>query len=194
MISCAKLISSSKTISYKEVENIKQALINNGLPNYIVDEQIKRMIKNVNQQNKHCTTPPSQQTFIKYFTATKCTKIINQMKILRTLIHRNKLPTDSNKKIILIIYYSKFKTSNSRTIPLSRWEFCKKTMLYIIFNVFLEIVFLKITIHICRFNLNYPLEKTYNAPFCKAFKKTFMPNNRITENTYPKHNNIRISK
>ena len=37
LISCAKLISSSKTIFYKEVENIKQALINNGFPNYIVD-------------------------------------------------------------------------------------------------------------------------------------------------------------
>ena len=59
LISCAKLISSSKAIFYKEVENIKQALINNGFPNNIVDEQIKRMIKNVYQQNKHCTTPPS---------------------------------------------------------------------------------------------------------------------------------------
>ena len=39
-------------IYHKEVENIKEALINNGFPNYIVDEQIKRMIKNVNQQNK----------------------------------------------------------------------------------------------------------------------------------------------
>ena len=52
---------------YKEVENIKQTLVNNGFPNYIVDEQIKRMIKNVNQQNKHCTTPSSQQTYIKLF-------------------------------------------------------------------------------------------------------------------------------
>ena len=67
LISRAKLISSSKTIFYKEVENIKQALINNGFPNYIVDEQIKRMIKNVNQQNKQCTTPSSQQTYIKHF-------------------------------------------------------------------------------------------------------------------------------
>ena len=67
LISRAKLISSSKTIFYKEVENIKQALINNGFPNYIVDEQIKRMIKNVNQQNKQCTTPSSQQTYIKLF-------------------------------------------------------------------------------------------------------------------------------
>ena len=69
LISRAKLISSSKTIFYKEVENIKQALINNGFPNYIVDEQIKRMIKNVNQQNKHCTTPSSQQTYIKLFSS-----------------------------------------------------------------------------------------------------------------------------
>ena len=45
----AKMISSSKTIFYKEVENIKQAFINNGFHNYLVDEQIKRMIKNVNQ-------------------------------------------------------------------------------------------------------------------------------------------------
>ena len=67
LISRAKLISSSKTIFYKEIENIKQALINNGFPNYIVDEQIKRMIENVNQQNIHCTTPPSQQTYIKLF-------------------------------------------------------------------------------------------------------------------------------
>ena len=33
-------------------------------------------------------------------------------KILKTLIHRNILPTDPNKKIKLIVYYSKFKTSN----------------------------------------------------------------------------------
>ena len=81
LISRAKLISSSKTIFYKEVENIKQALINNGFPNYIVDEQIKRMIKNVNQQNKQCTTPSSQQTYIKlFFIVTKCTTITNPMK------------------------------------------------------------------------------------------------------------------
>ena len=77
LISCSKLISSSKTIFYKEVENIKQALINNGFPNNIVDEQIKRMIKNVSQQNKDCTTPPSQQTLINFFSVTKCTTIIN---------------------------------------------------------------------------------------------------------------------
>ena len=65
LVSRAKMISSSssKTIFHKEMK--KQTLINNGFPNYIVDEQIKRMIKNVSQQNKHCATPPSQQTYIK---------------------------------------------------------------------------------------------------------------------------------
>ena len=32
--------------------------------------------------------------------------------IFKTLIQRNTLPTDPNKKIKLIIYYDKFKTSN----------------------------------------------------------------------------------
>ena len=62
------------------------------------------MIKNVSQQKKkHCNTPPSQQAFIKLF-------YLNQMyynykldeNILKTLIQRNILPTDSNKKKLLI--------------------------------------------------------------------------------------------
>ena len=83
-------------------------LKNNGFPNYTADEQMKGMIKNVNQQNKHCTTPPSQPTYIKHFYR-------NQMhynyksdeKLLKNLIHRNILPTDPNKQIKLIIYDNK---------------------------------------------------------------------------------------
>ena len=63
----AKLISSSKTIFYKEIENTKQALINNGFPNYIVDEQIQRMIKNVNLKNKHCTSRPVNKHISNFF-------------------------------------------------------------------------------------------------------------------------------
>ena len=37
---------------------------------------------------------------------------ISDEKISKTLIHRNILPTDPNKKKKLIIYYDKFKTSN----------------------------------------------------------------------------------
>ena len=76
LISRAKLIS-SKTIFYKEIKNIKQTLISKGFPDYIVHEQIKHIIENVSQQNKHCNTPSSKQEFIKLFTATKCTAIMN---------------------------------------------------------------------------------------------------------------------
>ena len=67
LISCTRLISSSKTMFYKELKNIKQTLINNGFPNYIVNEQIKPTIKNVSQQNEHCNTPPNKHEFIKLF-------------------------------------------------------------------------------------------------------------------------------
>ena len=95
LISRAKLISFSKTIFYKEIENTKQALINNRFPNYIVDEQIKHKIKNVNSVLLH----PVNKHISNFF-------YCNQMhynyksdeKILKTSIHRNILPTDSNKK------------------------------------------------------------------------------------------------
>ena len=71
------------------------------------------MIKNVNQQNKHCTTPSSQQTYIKLFYRNQMNyNYKSDEKVLKTLIHGNILPTDPNKKIKLIIYYNKFKTSN----------------------------------------------------------------------------------
>ena len=80
LISRAKLISSSKTIFYKEVENIKQALINNGFPNYIVDEQIKRMIKNVNNKINSVLFHPVNKHISNFFIVSKCTTIINPMK------------------------------------------------------------------------------------------------------------------
>ena len=40
LISRAKLLSSSRTIFLDELKNIKQTLINNGFPNYIVDTKI----------------------------------------------------------------------------------------------------------------------------------------------------------
>ena len=92
LISRAKQIFFTKTIFYKETKNIKQTLINNWFPNYIVDEQIKRMIKNVNQQNKRCITPPNKQVFIKLFTSTKCTKIINQMKNIKNIDSKKHSP------------------------------------------------------------------------------------------------------
>ena len=85
-------------------------------------------LNNVNQQNKHCTTPPSQQTFIKHFYRNRIHYNYKLgEKILKTLIQINILPTDPNKKK-LIIYYDEFKTSNLliKIIPLPRLEFWKK--------------------------------------------------------------------
>ena len=62
------------------------------------------MTKNVNQQNIHCTTPPSQQTYIKFFYRNQIHyNYKSDEKILKTLIHRNILPTDPNKKKLLYI-------------------------------------------------------------------------------------------
>ena len=38
-----------------------------GFLTLLLMKKIKRMIKNVNQQNKHCTTSPSLQTYITLF-------------------------------------------------------------------------------------------------------------------------------
>ena len=68
LISRAKLTSPPKQHFIKKLKkDIKQTLIDNGFPNYIVDKQIKRMIKNVSQNNKHSNTPPYKQEFIKHF-------------------------------------------------------------------------------------------------------------------------------
>ena len=83
-----------------------------GFLTIVLMKQIKRMIKNVNQQNKQCTTPFSQQTYIKLF--------------YRNQMHYNYKSDEKKWKhwftktyspLILIkkikhIYYNKFKTSN----------------------------------------------------------------------------------
>ena len=202
VISRAKLISSSKTIFYKEVKNKKQALIDNGFPNYIVDEQINRMIKNVNQQNKQCTTPSSQQTYIKLFYR-------NQMhynyksdeKIMKTLIHKNILPTDPNKKIKLIIYYNKFKTSNlvirNNSSPLI--GVLQKTNVIYKFKCPLgdcisdnNNIYVGLTSTTLSWRLTMHLSDT--SSIAQHLKKTFMPNNTTTKNSHRQHNNTRTSK
>ena len=111
---------------------MKQTLINNWFPNYTADEQIKRTIRNVSQQNKHCNSPTNKQKNIKLFLRHYNYKLIEN--ILKTLIKINILPTDPNKKIKVIIYYNKFKTSN-QVIPPPRLGFCKKLTFYINLNV-----------------------------------------------------------
>ena len=99
-------------------------------------------------------------------------------KILKTLIHKNILPTDPNKKIKLVIYYNKFKTSNlvirNNSTP-SIGVLQKNNVIYK-FKCPLGDCISDNNNNICWFNLNYPVEETYNAPFrhkfnSSAFKK-----------------------
>ena len=91
-------------------------------------------------------------------------------KILKTLIHRNILPTDPNKKIKLI-YYNKFKTSNlviRNNFPPSIGVLQKTNVIYKFKCPLGDCIFdnnNNNNNNICWFNLNYPVEETYNAPF-----------------------------
>ena len=51
LISRAKLLSSLQTIFINELKNCKQFFINNGLPNYIVDTEIKQFLNKPVQLN-----------------------------------------------------------------------------------------------------------------------------------------------
>ena len=158
------------------------------------------MIKNVNQQNKQCTTPSSQQTYIKLFYR-------NQMhynyksdeKILKTLIHKNILPTDPNKKIKLI-YYNKFKTSNLviRNNSSPSIGVLQNTNVIYKFKCPLgdcisdnNNIYVGLTSTTLSKRLTMHLSNKFNS---SAFKKTFMPNNTTTKNSHRQHNNIRTSK
>ena len=131
--------------------------------------------------NKINTVPlrPVNKHISNIFTATKCTTIINQMKkIFNILIQRNILTTDFNKKIKLIIYYNKFKSSNfviKYNSSSSMGVLQKKPTLYINSNVFSEIVSPK-TKYVYQFNLIYSIEKSYNAPFWYKFHTTAFKN------------------
>ena len=86
-------MSSSKTIFYKE---LKQTPINIGFSNYIDDAQIKHRIKNFSQQNKYSTQSTSiYPTF--YQNQMLYTYKVDE-NMLKTLIKRNMLPIDPNKK------------------------------------------------------------------------------------------------
>ena len=137
------------------------------------------MIKNVNQQNKQCTTPSSQQTYIKRFYRNQMQyNYKSDEKILKTLIHKNILPTDPNKIIKLIIYYNKFKTSNLviRNNSSPSIGVLQKTNVIYKFKCPLGDCISDNNNILCWFNLNYPVKETYNAPFrhkfnSSAFKK-----------------------
>ena len=97
LVNRAKQISSSNKIFY-ELKNIKQNLINNGFPNYLVDKQIKLMIDNKNKINDKIYVTQNNYNHINSL-------YCNQMhpnfrfdeKILKNIIHR--LPSQLGLRI-----------------------------------------------------------------------------------------------
>ena len=90
---------------------------------------------------------------------------------------KNILPNDPNKKIKLIIYYNKFKTStlviknnSSPSIGVLQKKKKKNNVIYHFKCPLKDCIsenniYIYIYIYIYWFNLNYPIEETYSAPF-----------------------------
>ena len=111
LISRTKQLWSSQTIFLNELMNIKQTLVNNGFPNYVVDTEIKHFINKTEQPNIDNKLNHKQSINLCYKTQFHSNYKIDEH-ILKNLIQKNVLPIDPTKKIRLIIYYNKFKTSN----------------------------------------------------------------------------------
>ena len=63
LINRAKL-TSSKTIFFSELKNIKQTLLNNEFPNYFVDEQIRKTLHNIyHNENTRTLNSPNQNIY-----------------------------------------------------------------------------------------------------------------------------------
>ena len=107
LINRANSISSSSSILHKALCGIKQTLINNGYPNHIVDKQISLALNNSNNNKDN-----DKETINLFY----CSQFHQNYKLeersMKNIIKQNISPVDTNKKIKLIIYYRKFKTSN----------------------------------------------------------------------------------
>ena len=116
LISRTKLLSSFWTLFLNELKNIKQTRMNNGFPNNIVDTEIKHFISKPEQPHIDNNLNDKQSIDLYYKKQFHSNyKIYEQ--ILKNLIQKNVLPTDPTKKVRLIIYYNKFKTSKLITLP-----------------------------------------------------------------------------
>ena len=88
--------------SSTNLKNIRQTLINNGFPNYIVDTEIKQFIDKPKQpyiaNNLH-----RKQSINLYYKNQLHTNYKIDEQILKNLIHKNVLTSEPNKKNTLII-------------------------------------------------------------------------------------------
>ena len=112
-------------------------------------------------------------------------------KILKTLIHKNILLTDPNKKIKLILYYNKFKTSNLviRNNSSPSIGVLQETNVIYKFKCPLgdcisdnNNIYVGLTSTTLSRRLTMHLTDT--SSIAQHLKKTFMPNNTTTENSH----------
>ena len=108
LIHRAFYISSSKTIFYKELTNIKQTLVNDNFPNEIVNQQIKLYLQNIHQNNN---TTNNNKINLYYRNQMHYNYKLDKQAITN-IIKRHIRPIKKQKQIKLIIYFTKFKTSN----------------------------------------------------------------------------------
>ena len=119
-------------------------------------------------------------------------------KIMKTLIHKNILPTDPNKKIKLIInYYNKFKTSNlvirNNSSP-SIGVLQKTNVIYKFKCPLGDCISDNNNIYVGLTSTTLSRRLTMHLSIAQHLKKTFMPNNTTTKNSHRQHNNTRTSK
>ena len=117
--------------------------------------------------------------------------------IFKMLIQRNILPTDPYKKIKLIIYYNRFKTSNlvinNNSSPLIR-VLLKTNIIYQFKYPLGDCISENNNIYLSLTSTTLLRRYTMHLSIAWHLKQTFMPNNWILENSYQKHNTIRTTK
>ena len=135
LISRAKLLSSSWTIFLNELKNIKQTLINNGFPNYIVDTEFKQLINKLEHSIDNILN--HKQSINLYYKKHFHSNYMIDEHIFKKKLSKNVHPNDPTKKIRFVIYYNKFKTSNliksNNTSPSTK--LIERKALYIFSNV-----------------------------------------------------------
>ena len=102
---------SSKTLFYKELINIKETIVNNNFPNKLVDQQIKLYLQNINKNNNITNNNNTNRINLYYRNQMHYNYKLDKQAIIN-IIKRHIEPIEKQKLIKLIIYFTKFKTSN----------------------------------------------------------------------------------
>ena len=100
-------VSSSWDLFNAEVSRMKQVLINNGFPNYIVDREVQTLMDNINNNNN---TNNTQDTIKLYYANQMNNNYKTDETVIKNIIKHNVKPKNPTDNIELIIYYKNIKT------------------------------------------------------------------------------------